>query len=189
MLDALHRLWPGMVVGTVAASVSLWLGWWLGRFSFLPPVRVIGWWVEHVVVRLVCCDRWWRRAAAIFLNNASICAAVVGLGGWAVSAWIAVGCVGLTLGMGLREMGRRSYGFFRSDVASISRSVRFGFALNMLEPPAIVLSLGLCLGRSAVPADMDGPQMWRLFLLGVLPALAVAAMGESLWLGAYRRTD
>ena len=53
--------------------------------------------------------------------------------------------------------------------------------LNLLEPPAIALALGLAIGRSAIP--LSSTQAWGVFLTWVVPAMLVAAGGEALWLG------
>ena len=57
-----------------------------------------------------------------------------------------------------------------------------GFALNLLEPPAILLSLGLSLGQGAWGATVELEQALALFIRFVFPLLLLAATGEALWL-------
>lgn len=57
-----------------------------------------------------------------------------------------------------------------------------GFALNLLEPPAILLSLGLSLGQGAWGATIELEQALALFVRIVFPLLLLAAVGEALWL-------
>ncbi len=189
MIDALRELWFAMLIGTAVMLVSVWAGWSVSRARRFPPVRWIGWWIDHVVIRLIRADRWSVRSLAIFVNNTSICAVAVALGPWSPAAWAGVAGVGLSLGIGLRELGERSWGCFRDERGDRSRRVAFGYALNMLEPPAIVLCLGLCLGQSALPVATSDLQVWWLFTVLAAPALAIAAMGESLWIGAVRRPN
>ena len=128
-----------------------------------------------------------RRAATIFLNNTAVLAAVVALGVWTVAAFLGVAALGLSLGIGLRILSGSL-----DDLAvpaggssgHARRAVTFGVVLNLLEPPAIVLALGLALGRRAIP--LAGAETWTVFAFWVVPALLAAAAGEALWLGAGR---
>ena len=67
------------------------------------------------------------------------------------------------------------------------RRIRIGIALNMLEPPAIVVTLGLTLGLRTIPLTCE--QAWQTFGVWVVPALFVAAAGEALWLGVGQAKD
>ena len=57
-----------------------------------------------------------------------------------------------------------------------------GVALNLLEPPAIVLVIGLSLGRTAAP--LPAGVAWEMFVVWAVPLLLAAAAGEALWLGS-----
>lgn len=166
-----------MLIGTVG-------GWVIGQRAALPPVRLVTWWIRGVVMPLLRCRSWWSRAATIFANNLSILALLVAAGLWHTVALVAVAGLGVSLGVGLRILmcqpavpweGKPSTG------RSAKRRVRVGIALNLLEPPAIALAIGLCLGRSVLP--LSAAEMWETFLLWVVPFTLLAALGEALWMG------
>ncbi len=176
-----------MLVGSGLTLASVWVGWSVGRYASLPPVWLIRSWVRHVVVPLVTCDSWGCRAAAIFINNTTICAVVVAAGAWAITGWLAVIVLGLSLGAGLRALGDPSNGLTFDARAEMNKRIGVGFALNMLEPPAIVVAIGLSLGQSAMAAGLSWDRVWETFAVCVIPLLLAAAAGEALWLGAARR--
>lgn len=180
-------LWPSMLAATVLAALTTVAGWRLGRRHSLPPVRLIAWWVTRVAVPLVKSPAWSRRATIIFLNNTVVLATVVALGAWRAAAFLGVAGLGLSLGIGLRILSGRAE-HFPVPVAPTSPRARsaltIGVVLNLLEPPAIVLALGLALGRQAIPLSKE--QTWTTFAVWVVPALLIAAAGEALWLGAGR---
>jgi len=60
-----------------------------------------------------------------------------------------------------------------------------GFGLNLLEPPAILLSLGLSLGQGAWSVAVNLEQALALFIWIGFPLLLLAAAGEALWLTAW----
>jgi hypothetical protein len=60
--------------------------------------------------------------------------------------------------------------------------MRVGLFLNLLEFPAIGLTLALSMMQHAVPITHSSGSQWPLAGLAILPLLAVAACGESLWM-------
>ncbi len=215
IIDLLWQLWPAMLAGLLITLAGTWGGWLLACHRSLAPVRLIQWWVTHVVIRLVRSQSWTKRTSAIFINNSAICAATVALGHWAWTAWAAVATIGFSLGIGLRLMAHaaveRSFvdpppspppvdGRSVTDTpaphpttpsprAWTGRATRIGIALNLLEPPAIIIALGLCLGQRAMYFPMSPYQLWTAFAVLVVPALLLAAAGEALWLGALHNPD
>lgn len=59
-----------------------------------------------------------------------------------------------------------------------------GLMLNLLEPPAIVLTLALALAWGSVP--LSAAEVWGIHVAVVLPLLALAAIGEGLWMEAMK---
>ncbi len=183
-------LWPNMLLGTGVMLLATAAGWSAARATSLPPVRLVAWWVALVVRPLLTRVSWWARAGTIFVNNASILAALTALGRWQWAGWAGVLGVGVSLGIGLRVLSNEPYAWIhlgRQLVPSAARRVRVGVVLNLLEPPAIMLAIGLALGRHAIP--LLPAQVWETFALWVLPATLVAAGGEALWIGASRQTQ
>lgn len=164
------------------------VGWWVGRRPERWAVWAVSWWLRHVVRPLLACRSWARRTATIAMNNSLICAAMVALGAWGPVAWLAVGAVGLGLGIALRLL-LASPPEPEGATAPPSRGQRvagvFGVALNLLEVPAIALSAGLCLAQAAMSPVIDWTPAWHIFGAVVLPALLIAAAGEALWMGVY----
>jgi len=179
-------LWPSMIVGTLLMAAATAAGWSFGRHRSAAPVRLIAWWVNLVVAPLIRSRSWLRRSATIFVNNAAVLASVVALGRWIAFAYAGVIALGLSLGIGLRVLGRLD-GDLAFEVGT-SRSARWkvavGLSLNLLEPPAIVVALGLSLARQSVP--LDAAWTWSIFGTWLVPLLLLAAVGEGLWLGAGR---
>lgn len=192
-IDVLWDIGFGMIVGTVLAVVCVVAGWLLSLRTRGGPTRLVAWWVRHVVDRIVRAASWRRRCAGIFVNNTAVTALLVALGVWTVAAWAGIVCLGLSLGIGLQVMTRRpdAFGMMTNPVdAGAARRIRVGVTLNMLEPPAIAIAIGLSLGRNALPAALSASQSWETFALCVVPLLLLAACGEALWLDAtIRRVD
>ncbi len=185
-----YRFLTSMVIGLVVVVPTAYAGWQVACHRSLVPVRMIAWWVTHVAVPLIRSPSWGRRAVTIFLNNAAVLALVLALGRWKVGGYSGVAALGLSMGIGLRILsgaedciavpGSKSGRAVRSRVA-------IGVALNMLEPPAIAIVLGLAIGQQAIP--VASTHAWALYLTYVVPALFVAAGGEALWLGEARSAD
>lgn len=187
--DIVGQFGRGMVIGTVVLVAAAVLGWFLGRPSSFLWYRLLAWWIEHIVLPLLRARSWMRRTATIFANNTVVLAALLALGRWPLAARIGVVVLGLNLGAALRHLSLRGdveieeVGYDRRS----RRIVLLGVALNMLEAPAIVMTIGLALGRGTVPLSAD--QAWAGFAIWVIPALAIAAAGEALWLGVRRPRD
>ena len=181
-LQVVLSLWRHAVVGSLLGLVAAIAGWRLARDACVPPVRLMAWWVRRVVVPLLSYRGWWRRFFVIFLNNVTILSVLVGLGRWAVWPIVGVAIVGLSLGMAMRLLGERHHDSVVLDSeASVTFLVRLGVAMNMLEPPAIVLAIGLSLAQR--PLGLSDEQAWWTFGVWGAPMLLLAAGGEALWLG------
>lgn len=183
--DVILLVWPSMGWGLVLIVGATGAGWLIGRRDSFLPVRLITWWVVHVIVPLVRSRSWWRRATAIFVNNTSILAAVLAMGVKPVWSVLAVVGLGLSLGIGLRVLSSRAEALSTSlpGPGSLPRHwVVVGVVLNLLEPPAILLTIGLSLGQTVVPLPAEAA--WKAFAVWAVPLLLLAAAGEALWLGA-----
>ena len=184
-LEVIGSVWLAAALGTGLALIGTGLGWSAAESGSLPPVRLVAWWVRRVVTPLLGCRKWWRRTATIFINNTTILVIVTALGKWHVAAMVGVACVGISLGIGLRVLSSESAPALEHAFPVASRKkwlLRIGIALNLLEPPAIALTIGLSLGRQSVP--LSATQVWETFGLWVVPLSLLAAGGETLWLGA-----
>ncbi len=184
-LDVIAGVWMDALLGTGLLVIGSGAGWVAGRASWLPPVRLIAMWVGSFVLPLMRCRSWWRRAAGIFVNNVSILAALLALGRWHGVSLVGVAGLGLSLGIGLRILSGESDAFGELDLGSnawAKRCIRIGLFLNLLEPPAIILTIGLSLSRATIP--LPAQQVWETFALWVVPLTVLAAAGEALWMGA-----
>ncbi len=189
-LITIAAVWKSMVLGTGLILVTTVAGWGIAGTPAFPPVRMVAWWVRRLVKPLLSCRSWWVRAVAIFVNNTSILVIIVALGQWRWIALAAVACLGLSLGMGLRILAEdpdTSRRVNPSADRSMAKSVWIGIALNLLEPPAIMLAIGLSMGRHVV--SISPVDVWTTFALWVVPATLIAAGGEALWLGACRAEE
>lgn len=188
--DVVAGVWEGVLLGTALMLVATGAGWAMAQSPSLLPVRLCAWWVRRVVLPLVDCRSSWFRASAIFSNNASILALLVAVGRWPVAPILMVGAVGTSLGIALRVMSDRMVDRLPAGPPLGTRErwrVRVGVAFNLLEVPAIMLTVGLSLGRRAVPLQTG--LVWEAFAVWILPATLLAAAGESLWLGVGRRAS
>lgn len=183
--SVIRAVWLPALLGSGVVLIGVGAGWALAQNSALAPVRLVTYWVRRVVLPLVRRRSWLGRTLTIFVNNGFILSVLMLLSGWFTAALVGVAIVGISLGIGLRVLANESLGIGvpASDVPiRIRRSIRIGLWLNMLEPPAILLTFGLILGRTSIP--LDATAMWRTFACWVVPALLVAAGGEALWIGA-----
>ena len=179
-LEVFSELGRSMVLGTVAMLVAVGFGWVMGRHRTFPPVRMVAWWITRIVLPLLKSRSWGRRAATIFINNTGVLTALLVLGSWRLTARIGVVILGLSLGMALRHLGAVTDEFAAAVPVrgqGDKRRIRVGVALNMLEPPAIVLSLGLSLGLRTIP--LTPGQAWETFAVWVVPALFAADADRS----------
>ncbi len=184
-----------IVAGAAVLVTGAVAGWGMSRYEDFLPVRLVRAWVERVVIVGVRSRSWARRTIFIFANNSVVCAALVLLGALPAGAWVAITLVGLSMGAAMQVLGSRHVegrrvrqlegdagdGSDRRETNDWPTIV--GLALNLIEVPAILLTLGLAMCQRAAPVGLPTPELWRMFLALVLPALLVSACGESLWLG------
>jgi len=188
--ELIGTVWVTTALGTLLLLVAAGAGCALGRHPSMPLVRVVAWWVRHIVLPLATCRAWWRRAASIFVNNITILAALLGAGRWPVAPLFGVAAIGISLGIALRVISDLPVQLLmrwpsRSGVAKYR--IRVGAALNLLEPPAIMLTVGLSLARPVM--SLPTHLVWETFGFWVVPATLLAAGGEALWLGAAQAPD
>ncbi|UCC30554.1 MAG: hypothetical protein JSU86_20440 [Phycisphaerales bacterium] len=184
-LNVISAIWLSIASGTGLTLVATGLGWAVAQMGSIPPVRWVAWWVRAVVLPLLRCRFWWRRTVVIFANNISLLAALVAVGRWRLGALMGVAGLGVGLGIGLRILSSEPTAAVDPGPkysARVRRRIRVGIVLNLLEPPAIMLTIGLSLARQPLP--LSPGQVWETFLVWVVPATLLAAGGEALWLGA-----
>ncbi len=80
------------------------------------------------------------------------------------------------------EVGREG-GADTAEQHPIDRAVAVGMALNLLEVPAILITLGLSMGRGGATSGLLSGDVWTAYAVAVAPLLLIAAGGEALWLG------
>ena len=184
-VDHLTAALPGAVIGGVALVVCFAVAWWAAGRRAGWLVRGVSCWLDHVVRPVLDTRSWAKRTAIIAANNSLVCLLLVLLGALGQAAWLGVAGVGLGLGAALRVALDRELPFLPE--VRLSRwqkvSVGVGITLNMLEPPAILLTVGLSLSQGAVVDKVAMPTALELWARVVLPMLLVAAAGEALWLG------
>ena len=184
-LDSVFCVWQESLVGGAMIVACVAVGWWLGRSRRGWLVRVVSWWLEHVVRPVMEGRTWFRRAVIIAANNLVICAVVVVLGSCGHVAWLAVGGIGLGLGIALGLM----IPVVMADEDEEGRPAprrriltAVGLALNVLEVPAIMLSAGLSLAQGAMSSTVSLGTALQVFALFAFPMLVVSAGGEALWM-------
>jgi len=190
-LDTVTLLVPAMVAGATVSMACVLTGWWVGRYHSWFIVRFVRLWVTRVVIPILRSPSWASRAAAIATNNVLTCTLLIAMGMTVATAWMAVVSLGLSLGIALRAMSAADRGdslFSRSTPRLPPTKTVVGVALNMFEPPAIVVAIGLCLGQRAMFVGVTARQAWDSFAIWVVPMLLVAAAGEALWLDSGRRS-
>lgn len=182
----LVSVWRSMLMATGLLMIALVAGLMIGRERTLLPIRVLSWWVHGFVAPMLA----WRsgafRAGAIFANNMLILVALVAAGAWPIAGIVGIAIVGLSMGIALGVLAGLPEAFAVPGEGSprLRRRMRIGILLNLLEPPAIVAALGLALGRA--PAHLASAQVWSAVAVWIVAPMAVAACGESLWIGAGR---
>ncbi|UCF34920.1 MAG: hypothetical protein JSV78_06355 [Phycisphaerales bacterium] len=190
MLSLVVRILPGALVGGAVMVIAAWAGWRIGRGPHGWLVRATQFWLEHVVRPILATRSWPQKAALIALNNSIVCAALVLLGALGPLAWLAVAGVGLALGLALRLLIDlpETQAFESPKTPQRKLLMRIGLALNMLEPPAILLAAGLSLAQGAWRSDILPGMGLAVFARIILPLLVLAACGEALWLTACQQS-
>ncbi len=183
----LAEVWPATLVSAFVLLGGVCAGWRIAQNETTPIVRLIGWWLSHVIIPWLRSGSWWVRAATIFTNNTIVLAAVAASGFRPGYGALAVLSLGTSLGIGLRILSAQEDRFAAPSQLADGWTrfrVRLGVVLNLLEPPAILLATTLSLARFWLPVPMA--QMWWAYGACAVPLLFVAAGGEALWLGVYR---
>lgn len=183
-VKALFAVLPASLIGGAVLIACVCVGWRVTRSRRGWLIRCTSYWFDHVVRPLLSSRSWVRRAAIIAVNNSLVCAGLVLLGSLGHPTWLGIAAVGLGLGAGLRLIME----FAETDTTGtkLGRWQRvlagLGVALNLLEPPAILLSVGLSLTQGAIAETLDLGLALGLYGRFVLPMLLAAAAGEALWL-------
>ncbi len=193
MVESLHlllSLWPNMIMATVLFGVGMGVGMSVGHTRSIVIVRGVQWWVANVIIPLLYKRSWLIKFLTILVNNMTILIGIVMLGTWSSAAIAGIAMVGFSMGIALRVFSNLPESFVvpnNQGNESDRRRFRIGMLLNLLEPPAIIIALGVALGRTSAP--MTDEQGWAIVLYWVFPAMLLAAGGEALWMGvAIRKT-
>ena len=192
MFESLHviiSLWPHMVVGTVLLLIGVGVGLCIGRARSFVMVRWVHAWVSSVIIPLLYKRSWLIRTITIFANNMAILVGIILLGNWSSAAIIGIALVGLSMGIALRVLSDLPESFAAPNdqtCESKRRLFRLGMLLNLLEPPAIIVALGISMGRTV--ASLSDVEIWEV-LCWVFPAMLLAACGEALWIGIAIQTN
>jgi len=183
-LEVLVSTWPTMIAGTALLMFGIWVGLGISKARSFIPVRWVSWWVSRVIIPLLYKRSWLVRTAAIFINNITILTLLVLIGAWSFAAIAGTALIGVSMGVALRVLFElpESFSIPQAEVdGSNRRRFRIGIMLNLIEPPAIIATLGLSLGRAVIP--VTGNQTWVFFMGWIVPAMLIAAGGEALWIG------
>ena len=153
----------------------------------LPPVRWTGAWIDRVIVPLLT-GRWLTRTLGIFVNNTALCAMMVAAGALPGGSWASITLVGVAMGFAVRHLNRTPTAPTEPPAPPprLDRLTVAGLALNLLEPPALALCVGLSVGQIASAPHFSAGLAWMLYARCVVPLLLVAAVGESTWIGRVR---
>ncbi len=181
----LGQVWWRALLGVVLLIFACVAGWQISVSASLGPVRFVRWWVSRVLLPLLRSRSWVGRAATIYANNMAILTAVVAASAWSWAVILGIAVIGVAMGIAVRTLSQEpSMASLEVDQADSGtpKRVSWGLALNLLEPPAIALTLGLALSYTSAP--LTDTQLWRTFGLVVAPLMLIAAGGESLWMGA-----
>jgi hypothetical protein len=190
MLSVFLRILPGALIGGTVMVAGACVGWRIGRRQHGWAVRATQFWLEQVVRPILATRSWFRKAVLIALNNSIVCAALVLVGALGPIAWLGVAGVGLALGLALRLLIDlpETQAFQSPKTPQRKLLMRIGLALNMLEPPAILLAAGLSLAQGAWGGNIPLQMGFAVFARTALPLLILAACGEALWLTACRQS-
>jgi len=187
----IRTTWLEALVGSLLMLAGVPVGFALARNRRLPPVRWINAWVTLVAWPIVQSGRWTHRFVGILVNNTTVLVMLVFLGKWRWACLLGTVALGASLGIGLRLIAAKAIPgpAANHDTENHDFAWRIGLWLNLLEPPAIALAIGLSLARSSAgPFAAPGPA-WNAFVAYILPLLILAAAGEALWLGYAGNRD
>jgi len=180
----LEQVWWRALLGAALLAFACVSGWQISVSASLAPVRFVRWWVLNVLLPVLRGRSWAVRAAAIYANNMVILTLLVAVAAWSWAVIAGIAAIGVAMGIAVRTLSREpsmaSPEVGRPD-SGTSRRVIWGMALNLLEPPAIAITLGLALSYTSAP--LTDTQLWRTFGSVVAPLMLVAAGGEALWMG------
>ena len=188
MPDALTQigLRPALA-GAAVLIIGMIAGAKLAIYRDAPPIRLLRLWLDRVIARAVRSRSWLVRALTIFFNNSLVLSLMVLAGAAPYASWIAVLLVGISMGVALNLLLTSEMAAEMNDAEQAGRSLdkpaAIGLLLNLLEVPAVLAALGLCMGQHAAPNGMSIEAIWTVMVVWVLPALAIAAAGESTWIG------
>lgn len=172
------------LAGCAVLLIGCIAGWGIAREATWWPVRIMGRWVDFVLALLLRSRSWTFRAAVILANNATSCALMILIGGIPGGGWAIVTLVGLVMGVALRRLlALQPPADAESHMPRGGAAALIGVLLNLVEFPAIVITLGLCMGQNASANDVPIEKVWNIYLTWVAPCLIIAACGESLWIG------
>lgn len=175
------------IAGVAVLGIGLLAGQGLAAHPEFVPVRAIRFWLSRVLIPGARHARFVVRFLTVFCNNACTSALLIAAGAFPGGAWVAVAAVSVSMGIAIRVLAAGDLPWPRGDEeAARDGWVRFGMLLNLLEAPAIVIVLGLSMGRLAAPNGLKTAEIWHIFATIVLPVLIIAAAGEALWLGRVR---
>ena len=183
-LNIILGVWVHMIIGTLLLLIGTGVGLVIGKVNTFIPVRWVAWWVSRVIIPLLQKRFWILRSTTIFMNNIIILALIVAIGYSSYAAIVGISIVGFSMGIALKVLSDQPESFSISHTTmagSNLRKFRIGIILNLLEPPAIVATLGLSLGRAVIP--LNPHQTWGSFWQWIIPAMLIAAGGEALWIG------
>ena len=107
------------LAGCSVVIMSAVAGWGVAGHPQFLPVRTVSFWVRRVILGVLKSESWTVRSAAIFFNNASICALVVAAGMVPGGSWILLTIVGFSMGVAMRVLGEES-GWTPEGIANAS---------------------------------------------------------------------
>ncbi|MCO6435797.1 MAG: hypothetical protein J5J06_01765 [Phycisphaerae bacterium] len=178
------QLGPSILLGLLLTFSGLVTGHAVARDPRIPLVRLVDWWISRVATGILRSHSTARRAAGIFLNNAGVLTVILATGIWTPLAAAGTFLLGTHLGIGFQIIGKRVSQREDSQTPPDRGNglrLTLGMVLNMLEPPAIVLTLALALAWRNLP--LSAADVWVLYATLSLPGLLLAAIGEGLWTG------
>ena len=194
--ELFQALLKPVLVGGLVLLIGAVSGWGMSQSPEFVLTRFIRWWLLTVIVPLLRRPSWLLRSIVIFANNAGICIALVACGAVPLVPWFAIAAVGVAMGAALRVLVMEFGWDAESDGGDPAESkvtvgdpwTGVGMLLNLLEFPAIGLTLALALMQHELPIteslDFSVSILpWSIMLIWTLPMLALAACGESLWMG------